>query len=250
MYLLWQGQIEMEQNSAPGRQEASLVGSGGIQNGGGYDDQGFTFAAGAVAAVAGAGGVAIGGAGGVSVGGGISVTGDAGAVGGGGGAGVAGPSSQSSIGKKRGNHRHSDQQINAMGAYYKDNQHPNKSQRNQLASSLGMNPDQVQFWFQNQCTQEKRKSKREENEAIRSELDVLRAQNPQYEEAIQLLAERNRLKLESIHTSEATELCKSTLARFIAGENLQNLPIFQDPQNPTTSQNPQNLSSTFHKTSP
>lgn len=81
MYLPCYEQIEMEQNnSATGRQEAGLVGFGGIQNGGGYNDQDFAVVAvgaGALAANAAAANAAAAtaGAGGVAVGCGVSVAG-------------------------------------------------------------------------------------------------------------------------------------------------------------------------------
>lgn len=73
---------------------------------------------------------------------------------------------------------------------------------------------------------------REENDALRYEKDVRRARRQQLIKALMLEIMRER---------EETELLQSTLSRCIVGEDQQNLPIkFQDPQNHSTSQNPQN----------
>ncbi|XP_074366766.1 homeobox-leucine zipper protein ROC2-like isoform X2 [Apium graveolens] len=236
----------MEQNSATGHQEAGLVGFGGIQNGDGYDNQGFTVVAagaGALAAGAGAGAfasgagvIAMGGAGGAAVGGGVSVADYSG-----GAAAVAGPSFQSARGKKRAYHRHSQEKIDAMEACFKDHPHLAEPQRNDLARNIGMASEQVKFWFQNKRTQVKNQCEREEVETLRSAIEVLTAQKQQNLEALrknswlctQLSEEKNRLRSKNIRIIEATEVLNRILARYIAGEDLQNLAkTFQDLPKP------------------
>ncbi|KAK1396078.1 hypothetical protein POM88_005941 [Heracleum sosnowskyi] len=72
--------------------------------------------------------------------------------------------------------RHTGHHINALEEYFKENSYPNELQRNELALRLGMHPTQVMCWFQNKRTQMRSQSKREENEVLKSENNMLRAQ--------------------------------------------------------------------------
>ncbi|XP_074336595.1 homeobox-leucine zipper protein PROTODERMAL FACTOR 2-like [Apium graveolens] len=278
MNLIWQ--IEMAQNNAVNgiQQEAGLRGvaacaggdPSGVAPGGGPSAiaTAFPAAGGPSGIVAGAGGHRSGVA--AVFGAGVDPSEFSGSVGrsayaAGGSSGVAsggaGPATESARGKRR-NHRHSQQQINAMEAYFKNNPHPNELQRNELAMSLQMDPTQVKCWFQNKRTQVKSQREIEENDALQTENDALRARKQQLIEALRKNTcpqcsvdnsrqpmERNNLRLENSQLRKEVELLKSTIVGFTSGQNLQNRPLtFQDRRNlPIISQNhqehnPQNFS--------
>ncbi|KAK1384112.1 START domain-containing protein [Heracleum sosnowskyi] len=214
-------------------------GVGSIQNGGQNNHQGAATDVDAWGAGGPSGLAAAGGPSGVTAG---SLT-----------RGVSGPSSDSARGRNR---RHSRHQINEMEAYFKDDPHPTEWQRNQLARSIGLDPSQVKCWFQNKRSQLKSQREIDENDALQTENDALRARKQQLIEALRKNTcsgcsvgssgqpmERNKLILENGHLRKEAEVHKSRIAGFMAGQNLQNLPTgFQDPQNISIiPQNPQNL---------
>ncbi|KAK1396087.1 hypothetical protein POM88_005950 [Heracleum sosnowskyi] len=176
-------EIEMDQNNwQTGCQEEGLsaVVSGPvvfdtIQDGGAA----VTAAAAAVFGVA-AGTVATGGSSAAAV----AMGGDATAIGDGdAGAGDDDDASDPSSRRWRMN-RHTGHHINALEEYFKEHSHPNELQRNELALRLGMHPTQVMCWFQNKRTQMRSQSKREENELLKSENNMLRAQIQHFTEVI------------------------------------------------------------------
>ncbi|KAL8502252.1 hypothetical protein ACS0TY_021392 [Phlomoides rotata] len=86
--------------------------------------------------------------------------------------------------KRKKYHRHTQQQIEAMEAYFKECPHPNTMQRNELGQRLGMDPLQIKFWFQNKRTQMKSKHERRENKQLRDENKKLREENMRFREAL------------------------------------------------------------------
>ncbi|XP_063950138.1 homeobox-leucine zipper protein HDG2-like [Daucus carota subsp. sativus] len=117
-----------------------------------------------------------------------------------------GSSSQSYKGSKR----HTEQQVAAMNDYFNNNQHPDEEQRKELARRIGLNPGQVNVWFQNKRSQLK-KSQRErgkkeagqiESKKVRAEMEALRLENqklragyPDYE--------AQRLEIQKLHAENA-----------------------------------------------
>ncbi|KAK1361961.1 hypothetical protein POM88_046435 [Heracleum sosnowskyi] len=164
-------------------------------------------------------------------------------------------SSDSARENKRRKQRHSQQQIDAMETYFKDDPHPDRSQRNNIAVNLGLDPTQVKHWFQNKRTQVKSHGESDENDVLRTENDMLQVQRQQLIEAMskrlcsqcsvgnsQQITQRNNLILENSRLRNELEMLKSTIAKYRGGQNQQNLPVtYQEPQNfSVTSQNQQN----------
>ncbi|KAK1396084.1 hypothetical protein POM88_005947 [Heracleum sosnowskyi] len=103
--------------------------------------------------------------------------------------------------------------------YFKEHSHPNELQRNELDLHLGMHPTQVMCWFQNKSTQLRSQSKREENELLKSENNMLRAQIQHFTEVLsknicpqcgvsssQQYVDENILRSENIHLREEIEM--------------------------------------------
>uniref|UniRef100_M8AUY8 Homeobox-leucine zipper protein ROC7 n=1 Tax=Aegilops tauschii TaxID=37682 RepID=M8AUY8_AEGTA len=86
--------------------------------------------------------------------------------------------------KKKRYHRHTQHQIQELEAFFKECPHPDDKQRKELSRSLSLEPLQVKFWFQNKRTQIKTQHERQENTALRTENEKLRAENMRYKEAL------------------------------------------------------------------
>ncbi|KAK4481929.1 hypothetical protein RD792_012842 [Penstemon davidsonii] len=86
--------------------------------------------------------------------------------------------------KRRCYHRHTPFQIQEMEAFFKECPHPDNKQRNELSRGLGMEPQQVKFWFQNKRTQLKTQHERQDNAILRAENEKLGAANAKYKEAL------------------------------------------------------------------
>ncbi|CAI9095186.1 OLC1v1031070C1 [Oldenlandia corymbosa var. corymbosa] len=84
-------------------------------------------------------------------------------------------------------HRHSANIIQHLEAFFKENQHPNESQRQQLSRDLGLEPRQIKFWFQNKRTQTKANNERLSNTALRIENEHLHYENIAMNEAMKNL---------------------------------------------------------------
>ncbi|XP_031102990.1 homeobox-leucine zipper protein HDG2-like [Ipomoea triloba] len=74
-------------------------------------------------------------------------------------------------------HRHTQHQIQELEAFFKECPHPTDKHRKELGRRLGLEPLQIKFWFQNKRTQVKTHNEREENETLRAEAQMLRAEN-------------------------------------------------------------------------
>ncbi|XP_074336810.1 homeobox-leucine zipper protein PROTODERMAL FACTOR 2-like [Apium graveolens] len=189
-------------------------------------------------------------------GGGASVTAATeGAAGGGGASACSNSGVSPAAGPSTRIQRHTHEQINALEMCFKENVHPNELKRNEIAQTLGMEPMQVLCWFQNKRTQMRSQSKREQNEIIRSENEVLRAEIQHFIEVVnknicpecgprdsQETAEEYILRSANIRLREEARQLKSAVPFYMAGQDSQNPSISQNPQNlPVRVQNSENL---------
>nr|GMC72893.1 homeobox-leucine zipper protein MERISTEM L1-like [Ipomoea batatas] len=67
--------------------------------------------------------------------------------------------------------------FNIINRFFKECPHPTDKHRKELGRRLGLEPLQIKFWFQNKRTQVKTHNEREENETLRAEAQMLRAEN-------------------------------------------------------------------------
>ncbi|KAL0897162.1 hypothetical protein Bca101_081123 [Brassica carinata] len=81
--------------------------------------------------------------------------------------------------KRKRYHRHTKHQIQEMENFFKECPHPDDTQRKDLSRQLGLDHNQIKFWFQNKRTQIKNQQDRHENSQLRAENDRLRAENYQ-----------------------------------------------------------------------
>ncbi|KAK1396085.1 hypothetical protein POM88_005948 [Heracleum sosnowskyi] len=151
--------------------------------------------------------------------------------------------------------RHTGHHINALEEYFKEHSHPNELQRNELALRLGMHPTQVMCWFRNKRTQLRSQSKREENELLKSENNMLPAQIQHFTEVLsknicpqcgvsssQQYVDENILRSENIHLREESKWNQHLEAIWLGRIHKTSPTTFEDSQNPSViSQNPQDL---------
>ncbi|XP_066348140.1 homeobox-leucine zipper protein ROC5-like isoform X2 [Miscanthus floridulus] len=86
--------------------------------------------------------------------------------------------------RKRRYNRHTPHQIAQLEAMFKEFPHPDEKQRAQLSRQLGLEPQQVKFWFQNRRTNAKNQMERQENARLKQENDKLRVENLSIREAM------------------------------------------------------------------
>ncbi|XP_010555655.1 PREDICTED: homeobox-leucine zipper protein HDG7-like isoform X2 [Tarenaya hassleriana] len=79
--------------------------------------------------------------------------------------------------KKKKYHRHSPYQIQELESLFKECPHPDEKQRLELSRRLGLEGNQIKFWFQNRRTQMKTQLERHENAILREENEKLIAEN-------------------------------------------------------------------------
>ncbi|KAF5747994.1 homeobox-leucine zipper protein HDG11 isoform X2 [Tripterygium wilfordii] len=87
-------------------------------------------------------------------------------------------------GKKKVYHRHSPNQIQQLEAFFKECPHPDESQRIRLSRELGLESQQIKFWFQNKRTQTKTQSERQDNSTLRAENERIQCENIAIREAL------------------------------------------------------------------
>ncbi|CAN6276634.1 unnamed protein product [Urochloa humidicola] len=132
--------------------------------------------------------------------------------------------------RKKRYHRHTPHQIHQLEAVFKENHHPDETQRAELSRRLGLEPRQVKFWFQNRRTHLKTQMERQENALLRQENDKLRAENLAVRAAMrdaachgcggpallgEMSVEEHHLRLENARLrDELTRACALT-AKFI-----------------------------------
>ncbi|CAH2072532.1 unnamed protein product [Thlaspi arvense] len=87
-------------------------------------------------------------------------------------------------GDKKIYHRHTNEQIQRLEAYFKECPHPDDVQRRKLGEELSLRPKQIKFWFQNKRTQAKAQSEKADNTALRQENIRIKCENDAMAEAI------------------------------------------------------------------
>ncbi|KAI5423513.1 homeobox-leucine zipper protein PROTODERMAL FACTOR 2 [Lathyrus oleraceus] len=134
--------------------------------------------------------------------------------------------------KKRTYRRHTQEQTQEMEAAFRENPHPDDKQRKEMGARLGLEPLQIKFWFQNRRTQLKVQNEREENSALKAEIEKLRSHIYRYKEAIgntacnvcgstatigEMSREEQQLKLENA-------LFRKELEKFAGGDETSTNP--------------------------
>ncbi|XVE74490.1 hypothetical protein DITRI_Ditri12bG0020800 [Diplodiscus trichospermus] len=148
--------------------------------------------------------------------------------------------------KKKRYHRHTQQQIQEMEAFFKECPHPDDKQRKELGRELGLEPLQVKFWFQNKRTQMKNQHERQENSQLRAESEKLRADNVRYRDALstascpncggptvvgQISFDEHHLRLENARLREEIDRISAIAAKYV-GKPVVNYPLLSSPMPP------------------
>ncbi|CAN8230548.1 unnamed protein product [Cochlearia groenlandica] len=82
------------------------------------------------------------------------------------------------------NNRHTPEQIQELENFFNECPRPDEGQKFELGQKLGMEPTQIQYWFQNKRTQVQAQIYREENHYLQQEHERLRILNDQLKEAM------------------------------------------------------------------
>ncbi|KAL2473381.1 Homeobox-leucine zipper protein MERISTEM L1 [Forsythia ovata] len=140
--------------------------------------------------------------------------------------------------KKKRYHRHTQNQIQEMEAFFKECPHPDDKQRKDLGRQLGLEPLQVKFWFQNKRTQMKSQHERHENTQLRTENEKLRAENIRYKEALsnatcpncggpaaigEMSFDEQHLRIENARLREEIDRISGIAAKYV-GKNMLSFP--------------------------
>ncbi|XP_018808969.2 homeobox-leucine zipper protein HDG2-like isoform X2 [Juglans regia] len=148
--------------------------------------------------------------------------------------------------KKKRYHRHTQQQIQEMEAFFKECPHPDDKQRKELSRELGLEPLQVKFWFQNKRTQMKTQHERHENTQLRTENEKLRADNMRYRDALsnascpncggptaigEMSFDEHHLRLENVRLREEIDRISAIAAKYV-GKPVVNYPLLSPPVPP------------------
>ncbi|KAL3509758.1 hypothetical protein ACH5RR_029159 [Cinchona calisaya] len=133
--------------------------------------------------------------------------------------------------KKKRYHRHTQNQLQELEAFFKVCPHPDDKQRKQLGCDLGLEPLQVKFWFQNKRTQIKTYYERANNEQLKAENEKLRAENIKYKESItkaycptcegahaigDISLDKHQLRVENARLREEVERITCLVAKFVS----------------------------------
>ncbi|XP_022952948.1 homeobox-leucine zipper protein HDG2-like [Cucurbita moschata] len=145
--------------------------------------------------------------------------------------------------KKKRYHRHTQNQIQQMEAFFKECPHPDDKQRKELSRELGLEPLQVKFWFQNKRTQMKTHHERHENTQLRTENEKLRADNMRYREALgnatcpncggptaigEMSFDEHHLRLENARLREEIDRISAIAAKYV-GKPVSSYPLLSTP---------------------
>uniref|UniRef100_A0A453RZP2 Uncharacterized protein n=1 Tax=Aegilops tauschii subsp. strangulata TaxID=200361 RepID=A0A453RZP2_AEGTS len=135
--------------------------------------------------------------------------------------------------KKKRYHRHTQHQIQELEAFFKECPHPDDKQRKELSRSLSLEPLQVKFWFQNKRTQIKTQHERQENTALRTENEKLRAENMRYKEALanascpncggpaaigEMSFDEHHLRVENARLRDEIDRISAIAAKYVGGK--------------------------------
>ncbi|KAK1387591.1 hypothetical protein POM88_015769 [Heracleum sosnowskyi] len=80
--------------------------------------------------------------------------------------------------------RHTPHQINEMERLFQQCSHPSLKQRMEMSQNLGLEPNQIKFWFQNRRTQMKANQNRDDNAALIRENENMKNENLLLEEEL------------------------------------------------------------------
>ncbi|XP_073304536.1 homeobox-leucine zipper protein ROC2-like [Primulina huaijiensis] len=126
--------------------------------------------------------------------------------------------------------RHTQHQIHRLEAFFKDCPNPDYKQRRALGLELGLEPQQVKFWFQNKRTQLKMQYGHLENAELRAENKRLRDENMSHMEHLENAAclscgsplvipeisvDEHQLRAENLRLREEIERLSALAARYI-----------------------------------
>ncbi|XP_010420445.1 PREDICTED: homeobox-leucine zipper protein HDG9-like [Camelina sativa] len=153
---------------------------------------------------------------------------------------------------RRNYHRHTNQQIQRLEAYFKECPHPDDLQRRQLGEELNLKPKQIKFWFQNKRTQAKSHNERESNAVLRAENMRMRRENATMEDALKNVVcgpcggrgfgrEEKQRNIQKLRAENA--FLKSEFERFSnflaqrGGHSMPSVGAFTYPHGPSTSNN-------------
>ncbi|XP_010492677.1 PREDICTED: homeobox-leucine zipper protein HDG9-like [Camelina sativa] len=150
---------------------------------------------------------------------------------------------------RRNYHRHTNQQIQRLEAYFKECPHPDDLQRRQLGEELNLKPKQIKFWFQNKRTQAKSHSERVDNAVLRAENMRMRRENEAMEDALKNVVcgpcsgrgfgreekQRNiqKLRAENAFLKREFERYSNFLAQQ-GGHSMPSVDAFTYPRGPST----------------
>ncbi|XWS57281.1 hypothetical protein CRYUN_Cryun09bG0160500 [Craigia yunnanensis] len=91
-------------------------------------------------------------------------------------------SSESSRGRTY--HRHTTHQIRTLEAFFEYCSKPDENQRRELSKEIGLEPQQIKFWFQNKRTQTKGREIREQNLLLKANKGSLDDENKAMREKV------------------------------------------------------------------
>ncbi|KZV17703.1 hypothetical protein F511_01512 [Dorcoceras hygrometricum] len=124
--------------------------------------------------------------------------------------------------------RHTQHQIQELESFFKDWPNPDYRQRRALSLELGLEPQQVKYWFQNKRTQLKGQHGHLENMELHAENERLKAENTSLMEQIKNVAclscagpmiremsDTERLRAENVHLREEIDRVSATAAQYI-----------------------------------
>ncbi|KAI4295323.1 hypothetical protein L6164_035380 [Bauhinia variegata] len=89
--------------------------------------------------------------------------------------------------RKKSSKRHSEQQIQVLESFFKECPHPDKDQQRQLSRMVGLEQQQIKFWFQNKRTHTKALFERSSNDALRAENENINDENLGIKEVLKTL---------------------------------------------------------------
>ncbi|XP_075498200.1 homeobox-leucine zipper protein ROC2-like isoform X1 [Primulina tabacum] len=126
--------------------------------------------------------------------------------------------------------RHTQHQIHGMEVFFKDCPNPDNKQRRSLGLELGLEPQQVKFWFQNKRTQLKMQYDHLENAELRAENKRLKDENMSHMEHLknaaclscgsplvipEISVDEHQLRAENLRLREEIERLSTIAARYI-----------------------------------
>ncbi|XP_073156250.1 homeobox-leucine zipper protein ROC2-like isoform X1 [Henckelia pumila] len=135
--------------------------------------------------------------------------------------------------------RHTQHQIQGLEAFFKDCPIPDYKQRRALGLELGLEPQQVKFWFQNKRTQLKTRHDHLKNAELRAENKRLRDENTTNLEHLESVAcascgcpisireisvEEHRLRAENVRLREQIHRFSTIAAQNIGKPVADNIP--------------------------